>query len=298
MDFGRFKRHQGDGGADAPATDPPATLPEKIAPTEHKDDAAPAPAPAPPAPAPAGYKVLGTEEEVAWLRDVLQEAPLRDALTGDAPSRPGAVAALSAIADRLLRDTVLVIAGEPFHLIELEAYVRTSSAAHPDPFTHDDPIQRSFGRFYFHRVGKGYKGGSYKVRGYRPCAPTSVCSCVPVIGSVIIVVSCAPAPPLRRQGLDLTFGSPAYAAGFLIRGVAPLRGGAPIEGPCKVVDRILAGARAPSIVDFVAACGESVPPLGRTCAAGPSALFLAPALKPRASVCVCARARALSVCWC
>jgi len=38
------------------------------------------------------------------------------------------------------------------------------SAKHQDPFAHGDERQLSQRRWYFHRVGKGYKGGTYKVR--------------------------------------------------------------------------------------------------------------------------------------
>ena len=81
--------------------------------------------------------------------------------------------------------------------------------------------------------------------------------------------------------MDLAFGHKDFAAGFLIRGIRPVAGGPAIEGPCKVVDHILSATKRATIVDYVAACGEEVPPLSHTCASGSNAMFLAPATKPR-----------------
>src|SRR4051812_3609018 len=84
----------------------------------------------------------------------------------------------SQIAERLLNATDFVIAGVPHEILEVEFYYR--GAEHEDPFAHGDPVQRFPDRWYFHRTGGVYRGGSFK-------------------------------------GLDLTFGNRTARAGILIR---------------------------------------------------------------------------------
>ena len=104
------------------------------------------------------------------------------------------------LARALLTRVELVAAGRPHRIEELELYL--FSAAHPDPFAHRDPIQREPGRWYFHRTGRGYRGGSYK-------------------------------------GLDLTFGRRGAYGGVLMRSLRR-DDGELVEGPSLCVDRILA----------------------------------------------------------
>jgi hypothetical protein len=89
--------------------------------------------------------------------------------------------------------------GTPLRLIEVEAYYH--GAGHEDPFAHRDPVQLTAGRWYFHRTGGQYRGGSFK-------------------------------------GLDLACGDGTAFGGFLIRGVA-LPDGSVIDGPSLTVDHIL-----------------------------------------------------------
>lgn len=42
-------------------------------------------------------------------------------------------------------------------ILELEIYC--TCAQHDDPYTHCDPVQYTTGNWYFHKMGKGYKGG-------------------------------------------------------------------------------------------------------------------------------------------
>jgi hypothetical protein len=113
----------------------------------------------------------------------------------------------AALADRLLTATDFIVAGRPYRFAELEAYY--FSPAHPDPFTHRDPVQLHPGRWYFHRTGGVYRGGSFK-------------------------------------GVDLTFGDGAATFGVLIRTVvAP--DGAVIDGPSLVVDHLLARTGAATV---------------------------------------------------
>jgi hypothetical protein len=104
------------------------------------------------------------------------------------------------IADRLLRRTILDVAGEPHELCEIEFYLH--GEAHPDPFTHGQAIQRSSGRWYFHRSGESYRGGTYK-------------------------------------GLDITFGPPEVFGGILIRSLLT-PDGALINGSSLCVEHLLA----------------------------------------------------------
>ncbi|KXS19038.1 hypothetical protein M427DRAFT_181607 [Gonapodya prolifera JEL478] len=48
-----------------------------------------------------------------------------------------------------------------FRLAELEFYLHREPD-HPDPFSHRHPDQRSRGRWYFHKLGGSYRGGTWK----------------------------------------------------------------------------------------------------------------------------------------
>lgn len=142
-------------------------------------------------------------------------------------------AAFASLADLALRRTTLYAQGVAHRITEVEFYLR--GPGHDDPFTHDDPMQARFGHWYFHRSGDSYRGGTYK-------------------------------------GLDVAIGGPLARGGMLLRGLAPIAPGAAlIDGPCRVVDHILALAHAPSISALAARCDLSVDaPVG-----GPSPLCLA-----------------------
>lgn len=116
-------------------------------------------------------------------------------------------AALAALAEHLLNRTDFMVAGQRHRLAEVEVYY--TAPHHPDPFTHCDPRQREFGRWYFHRSRGGYRGGSF-------------------------------------QGLDLTLGDGTAYLGLLIRSlVTPA--GTVIAGPSLVVDHLLAQTQAGSV---------------------------------------------------
>lgn len=105
----------------------------------------------------------------------------------------------AAVAGRLLNGVDLMVAGEVYRLVEVEAYFH--GPAHPDPFTHRDPVQREYGRWYFHRTGGVYRGGSFK-------------------------------------GVDLTFGDGTATFGVLLRSVVT-PDGTLIDGPSRLVDHLL-----------------------------------------------------------
>jgi hypothetical protein len=85
-------------------------------------------------------------------------------------------------------------------IVEVEGYYH--APGHEDPFTHRHPLQQRCGAWYFHRSGKGYRGGSFK-------------------------------------GLDLAFGGPSSFGGFLIRGIRR-EDGHFVHGPSRCVDLLLA----------------------------------------------------------
>ncbi len=99
-----------------------------------------------------------------------------------------------------------------------EAELYVRAPNHVDPFTHGDPIQQQLGQWYFHRSGGTYRGGTYK-------------------------------------GLDIAFGAGGAYAAVLLRGIV---GESLIDGPCLVVEHILARTRCASIDELVARHGLAI----------------------------------------
>lgn len=142
---------------------------------------------------------------------------LMPAATADESAYPPAFAA---IADLVLNRATLRVADAEHRFTEIEFYFK--GRKHIDKFTHGDPMQKQFGRWYFHRTAGEYRGGTYK-------------------------------------GLDIAFGFEDAPAGILVRGIERL--GPPaalIDGPCMVVDHILALTQSPAIPDLVAKFDLSV----------------------------------------
>lgn len=109
------------------------------------------------------------------------------------------------IARSLLLEHTLVIptANGPheFKLGEIEFYI--NSPSHNDSYTHGDKNQKEYCKWYFHRYKTGaYKSGTYK-------------------------------------GLDFTLGNKDTHFGILIRSIYDPLNSAFIEGPCKIVNKIL-----------------------------------------------------------
>jgi len=84
---------------------------------------------------------------------------------------------------------------------------------HNDTFTHGDEQQLTHSQWYFHRMGSGYKGGSFK-------------------------------------GLDITFSTRGYG-GILIRALYDIENEKYIEGPCNLVNHILSLTGAKDIDSLV-----------------------------------------------
>jgi hypothetical protein len=120
------------------------------------------------------------------------------------------------IAEVLLRRTVLDVAGEAHELCEIEFYLH--GEGHPDPFTHGQALQRSAGRWYFHKSGESYRGGTYK-------------------------------------GLDITFGPPDVFGGILLRSLV-MPDGQLINGSSLCVEHLLARTGHGDVASLAAAMGE------------------------------------------
>lgn len=105
-------------------------------------------------------RTLSAAEESAWIDKLLQRTEVSVAVRTSAAA---VKAVLDVMADNLLCHTALVIEGVAYTFLEIEAYLTTDSSVHSDGFVHGDPRQRLFGRWYFHRAGSSYKGGTYKV---------------------------------------------------------------------------------------------------------------------------------------
>ncbi len=114
-------------------------------------------------------------------------------------------------------------------ICEIEFYYKTPTGArsiHPDPFVHSDKDQLTHTCFYFHRQNGGkYKGGTFK-------------------------------------GLDITCGDEKQIfGGILIRSI--ICGNEMIEGPCKVVDKILELTKAGTIEQLTKQYNNLPPPVNQ-----------------------------------
>jgi hypothetical protein len=120
------------------------------------------------------------------------------------------------IAELLLRRSVLDVAGDAHELCEIEFYLH--GEGHPDPFTHGQALQRSSGRWYFHKSGESYRGGTYK-------------------------------------GLDITFGPPDAFGGILLRSLLTSDDQL-INGSSLCVEHLLACTGHADVASLADAIGE------------------------------------------
>ena len=148
-------------------------------------------------------------------------AALRARLPAPDTAEAAHAGAFARAAELLLGGATLWIAGAAHRIAEVEVY--WTSEVHPDPFTHGDPMQQEFGRWYFHRQGNSYKGGTYK-------------------------------------GLDVAVGGPGVHAGILIRALVEVQSGALVEGSCSVVDHILARTGAASVAALAGSFDRAIDP--------------------------------------
>lgn len=139
-------------------------------------------------------------------------AALRALLPAPDADEAAYLPAFRRLAAQVLGGATWWIGGQAHRFLEIELY--WDGGGHRDSFTHGDPLQREFGRWYFHRSGGTYRGGTYK-------------------------------------GLDLAIGGELGPAGVLIRGAERLADGLVIDGPCMCVDHILAVTGQPSIEALV-----------------------------------------------
>ena len=104
----------------------------------------------------------------------------------------------------------LIVGNESLRIVEVERY--RHSADDPDPYPHKHPLQLTSGLWAFHRVGSGYRGGTYK-------------------------------------GLDLTCGDGTAFGGLLLRAVED-QTGRRTDGPSRVVDRLLTMTGTKSVAEL------------------------------------------------
>ena len=142
---------------------------------------------------------------------------MRDALEN--PTHEDVSAWFQALADELLNRTAFVIAGKAHRLLEIEFYYQDTG--HEDPFAHGDEMQKTHNRWYFHRKGGEYRGGSFK-------------------------------------GLDITFGKQGTHGGILIRTIEALDGeDSTVNGCSLCVDRMLELTDEDSVADLDTSIGAS-----------------------------------------
>jgi len=103
------------------------------------------------------------------------------------------------IAQEILNGCRLIVARQRYRFTEIEFYYFAD--IHADSFSHRDPLQREHCRWYFHRSGGVYRGGTFK-------------------------------------GVDLTFGDGQARGGILIRGIETPTSEL-IDGPSLCVDHLL-----------------------------------------------------------
>ena len=120
------------------------------------------------------------------------------------------------VASFLLKNVSLIVSQEPYRFLEIEFYYQ--SPQHPDPFVHASPIQKTLGRWYFHREGIRYRDGTFK-------------------------------------GLDLSFGSEGTFGGILIRTLQSPEG-IIINGSSLCVEHLLQKTGFSKIVDLDQAIQE------------------------------------------
>jgi len=121
-----------------------------------------------------------------------------------------------------MNNCVVFINGIRHRFVEIEYYCNGYN--HPDPFAHGDDMQKTTARWYFHKTGKNYRGGSFK-------------------------------------GIDLTFGDDDCFGGILIRAVEMIEPPCTlVDGPSLTVDHILKTNKVDNIAEFVEKFGVSAEP--------------------------------------
>ena len=117
------------------------------------------------------------------------------------------------MAQILLQNYIICVKNNRFQICEIEFYINSES--HPDTYTHGDPLQKNYGKIYFHKSnGKSYKGGTFK-------------------------------------GMDLTFGNENMFFGILIRSMYDIDNKTMICGPCNCVNMILSLNNCSNVGEFM-----------------------------------------------
>lgn len=120
------------------------------------------------------------------------------------------------IGELLLNGAALMVKDAPHRLREIEFYYNADD--HADPFAHGAEQQKTVGRWYFHREGGEYRGGSFK-------------------------------------GLDISFGPEGVVGGVLIRTLEGPKGDV-INGCSLCVDHLLSQTGHARVAELDGALGE------------------------------------------
>ena len=114
----------------------------------------------------------------------------------------------------MLNKTVIVSNQKTYRICEIEFYLRNKN--HKDEYTHCNPDQKKYGKWYFHKFKNGtYKAGTFK-------------------------------------GMDLTLGSKDNYCGILIRAIYDIEDDKMIEGPCKTVNELIGNHGCKNVKEFMA----------------------------------------------
>lgn len=151
-------------------------------------------------------KSVDTKEPKKSSSPKKESSPAKSLLNKDSPfasitdSTTEFEAIFDALAEEVINNYVLMVCGTPLRFREIEFYVNHPN--HPDTYTHSDEDQKRASCWYFHKIGKTFRGGTYK-------------------------------------GLDVSIGGKNYYGGMLIRSLFDRNTGGIIEGSCLCVDYII-----------------------------------------------------------
>eukprot|EP00002_Diphylleia_rotans_P037485 TRINITY_DN837_c0_g1_i3.p1 TRINITY_DN837_c0_g1~~TRINITY_DN837_c0_g1_i3.p1 ORF type:complete len:329 (+),score=65.61 TRINITY_DN837_c0_g1_i3:43-1029(+) len=141
-----------------------------------------------------------------------------------------------AFTEFLLSECVIVANRTALRLVELEIY-HYNNADHSDPFAHCDELQSRWGRFYFHKMGGAYKGGTYKGLDI-------------TFGGL----------DRHREGSDTSDGGLVEYGGILVRAIQVASSGEVVEGPSLTVDKILSLTKKTAVKDLAEVLGGDEAP--------------------------------------
>jgi len=142
-------------------------------------------------------KPPSTKKEPLAAKSLLNKDSVFETITDSTTDFEGI---FDALAEEIINNSVLMVCDSPLRFREIEFYVNHPN--HPDKYTHSDVDQRRASCWYFHKIGKTYRGGTYK-------------------------------------GLDISIGGKNHFGGILIRSLLDQSTGDIIEGSCLCVNHMI-----------------------------------------------------------